>query len=230
MSRDAFQLVPDDPVANAAASMGGNASAPAGTAWPRCKLCGDELILFFQIRLPDSGGRFIAGSLLQVFACREHDDIAGTIYSDYRRFDELSRTSQLPDKYWEVSDGHYLLRLLSPGENIGEIGVERRLAHRSLKMQAFAESENNPAMSLKLFGNPSWCQDPEPHQCACGSTLELLLQIPEGTGFDMAVDAEPQPNSFSNKQYCLFLGNELYLLGCTKQCNPLALLPVLQAT
>jgi hypothetical protein len=58
--------------------------------------------------------------------------------------------------------------------------------------------------------------------------MRLLLQIPEGFGFEMAPGALPQPNSFSTKQYCLFLGNELYLLGCTRQCHPLAVLPVLQ--
>ena len=58
--------------------------------------------------------------------------------------------------------------------------------------------------------------------------MKLLIQIPENYAFPMADGAEEQPDSFSNSDYCLFLGNQLYLLGCTKQCDPLALWPVLQ--
>jgi hypothetical protein len=83
-------------------------------------------------------------------------------------------------------------------------------------------------MGLKLFGHPSWAQDPENHLCCCGKPMRLLLQIPESAGFDMAAGAPQQPNSFWGSQYCLFLGNELYLLACTAQCHPLALWPVLQ--
>jgi hypothetical protein len=58
--------------------------------------------------------------------------------------------------------------------------------------------------------------------------MRLLLQIPDGFGFDMAEGAPEQPNSFSCSKYCLFLANELYLLACTAQCHPLALWPALQ--
>jgi hypothetical protein len=84
------------------------------------------------------------------------------------------------------------------------------------------------ADGLKLFGEPYWLQNPETHVCACGAPMKLMLQVPENYGFDMSEGAPQQPNSFSRTQYCLFLGNQLYLLACAKQCHPLALWPVLQ--
>ena len=57
--------------------------------------------------------------------------------------------------------------------------------------------------------------------------MKLLLQVPENYGFDMSDNAPQQTNSYS-KRYTLFLGNQLYLLACSRQCHPLALWPVLQ--
>lgn len=85
-----------------------------------------------------------------------------------------------------------------------------------------------PFSCPKLFGRPYWLQDAEPHRCSCGAPMELIVQIPDGQGFPMAVGADEQPNSFSRTEYCIFLGNQLYVLGCTKQCDPKALWPILQ--
>src|ERR1044071_1837629 len=109
--------------------IGGAPSLPTGTNWPRCGMCGDDLH-FLDIALPEGSSPFKPGSRLQVFACRQHDDIAGTIYSNYETFGSAAMSKQLPDGYWTLTDG--------------------------------------PLMALKLFGNPSWAQDPEDHVCCCG--------------------------------------------------------------
>jgi hypothetical protein len=193
-------------------------------------MCGDDLVHFLDLLLPEGSSPFKAGSRLQIFACREHDDITGTIYSDYNRFGSLSMSKRLPNTYWEITDGHYLLRLLPPQALVKSRASEYRLALQNVQMTEHHDSEAEPLMALKLFGYPSWAQEPENHLCCCGQPMRLLLQIPESVGFDMTNGVPQQPNSFSCSQYCLFLGNELYLLACTAQCHPLALWPVLQHT
>lgn len=153
------------------------------------------------------------------------DDISGTIYSDYSRSDSVRRQQVLPPEYWNISDGHYLLRLLPPSVRTSESRPESRLI---AQVVLGSPTDDDGEDGFKMFGDPVWLQDAEPHICSCGAPMRLLLQIPSGLGFPMANGAEPQPNSFSSLEYCLFLGNQLYLLGCTKQCNPLALWPVLQ--
>jgi hypothetical protein len=223
-----FELQSDANTQNSRGFIGGTPALPEGSSWPSCGICGKELIHFVEIELPDGSAPFIASSRLQVFACREHDDIAGTIYSDYNRFSHASMTRQLPQSYWEISDGHYFIRLLPPGTSIARAQVEIKLTTQNLGFVRKEDSTDGRLLAFKLLGHPSWAQDPEEHVCSCGAPMQLLLQIPEGFGFDMAPDAPPQPNSFSNRQYSLFLGNELYLLACTSQCHPRALWPVLQ--
>ena len=210
--------------------IGGTPPLPADAVWPSCRICGSDLVHFLDLELPDQSSPFQAGSRLQIFACREHDDIAGTIYSNYERFGAAAMSKRLPDAYWNISDGHYLLRLLPPKAPLENGSRENRLTLQNLRLTRREDSEVEPLMSLKLLGHPSWAQDPENHVCCCGQPMRLLLQIPESVGFDMAAGAPEQPNSFSRLQYCLFLGNELYLLACTGQCHPLALWPVLQHT
>lgn len=208
--------------------IGGTPSLPAGSEWPTCGLCQADLVHFLDVEMPKASDPFLTGSRLQIFACLAHDDIAGTIYSNYRNFDEVSRSARLPNGFWQVSDGHYLIRLLPPGTAVVASRHEKNLALQNLRLLAATDSEADPKSSFKLFGFPSWAQFAENHTCCCGAPMQLLLQIPALFGFDMASGAPPQPNSFSEKQYCLFLGNELYLLGCTRQCHPQALFPVLQ--
>ncbi len=206
--------------------IGGPVELPDSSTWPRCAICSSRLVSFVDLELPESSpSHFQPGSRLQLFACRQHDDIAGTIYSDYSVFSHLSRKVELPDQYWNVSDGHYLLRLLPPSVPTSTADADDRLAPRYLTA---VESEAEIDYGLKLFGEPSWLQDPEEHVCSCGAPMKLVLQIPDGFGFTMASGAKEQPNSFSRSEYCIFLGNQLYLFACQAQCNIRALWPVLQ--
>jgi hypothetical protein len=211
---------------NCVGRIGGTAQLRVDTEWPRCRLCDDRMVAYFEIRIPKlQGVPFRAGSRLQAFACRGHDDIAGPIYGDYAPFSAASQSVKLPENYWDITDGHYLLRLMPPAAATYAPQREARLVH---KWVAAPQRMDETADGFKLFGEPFWLQDPETHACACGAPMKLLLQVPENYGFDMSEGAPEQPNSFSRTQYCLFLGNQLYLLACVKQCHPLALWPVLQ--
>jgi hypothetical protein len=168
---------------------------------------------------------FVAGSRLQVFACLEHDDIAGPIYSDYSPFEQASRELELPNNYWEMHDGHYLLRLLPPHVATNSTRQEPRLVSQSLAATLASQEDGD---GLKLFGEPLWAQGPEPHNCSCGAEMRLLLQVPDDYEFPMVEGAEQQSGSISDDTSLLFLGSRLYLLACTQQCHPQALWPVLQ--
>lgn len=209
-------------------TIGGAIALPKDSEWPRCRLCDDRMIAFVDLELPKvSGSPFDSGSRLQIFACRAHDDIAGLPYTggSPAPFYLASQSAQLPANYWTISDGHYLLRLLPPESHLESAESETRLLKAPLTFTPMRSDDEN---GFKLFGQPYWVQDPEVHTCCCGAPMTLLLQIPDGSGFQMAQGAPEQSNSFSKHEYCLFLGNQLYLLACTRQCHPLALWPVLQ--
>ena len=86
------------------------------------------------------------------------------------------------------------------------------------------------AEGLKVGGTPSWAQEREPHRCSCGAEMSFIAQVPANFGFRRRPAAPEQPDSFSADDYCLFLGNEVYLFGCTRQCHPRAVWPVVQNT
>ena len=212
---------------------GGQAHLPADSSWPRCRLCDTQMVAFMEVALPCfESSLFAVGSRLQIFACREHDDITGTIYSDYAPFEAAIRTHTLPAEYWTITDGHYLLRLLPADERTVATSSENRLIPRFLNATG-SEPRDPDSLempdALQLFGEPHWQQDPEHHDCCCGAPMALLLQVPDGYEFPMAEGAPQQPNSFSPTDYCLFLGNQVSLFACTKQCHPQAVWPVLQS-
>lgn len=80
--------------------IGGKPQLPQPGDWSRCRLCDEEMIAFLDLVLPaNDSTTFVPSSRLQVFACREHDDVAGTIYSDYTAFVNGGRQHRLPDEY-----------------------------------------------------------------------------------------------------------------------------------
>lgn len=210
--------------AESCGKVGGTIFLPRGSDWPQCAMCGTDLVAFIDLVVP-ADADFAAGSRLQVFACRTHNDIAGTIYSGYSVFDDASQSETLPVDYWSISDGHYFFHLLTPDTAVDAGRTEATFVEQLLFVTT-ADAPN--ANGFKLLGNPFWLQDPENHTCSCGAPMKLLLQVPESHPFPKSESAEPQADSFSNDDYCLFLGNQLYLLACTQQCNPRALWPVLQ--
>src|SRR5262249_16386205 len=145
-----------------------------------------------------------------------------------QQFSSAGMSKRLPPGYWDVHDGHYLIRLIPRSVTVAKSKRESRLLPRAVQLTRRDERVSAPSDSFKLFGVPAWLQDPEEHECSCGARMRLLLQLPGNSGFDRSEVAAQQPNSFSADEYCLFLGNQLYLLACERQCNPLALWPVLQ--
>jgi hypothetical protein len=205
-------------------SVGGYAWRDPRRSWPLCRLCESRLVLFLQLEtraafeLP-----FAVGSQLAVYMCTIHNEIP-----------HLLPAPQLPPNYWSLGSGHYALFLTQPGMSEASREEEPHLAACALRFQPDVDRVRVlggalvGAEGFRLGGTPSWAQEPEPHTCCCGAQMAFVGQVPADFGFRRRTDAPEQPDSFSADHYCLFLGNEVYLFGCARQCHPQAVWPIVQ--
>ena len=219
-------------------TIGGRPIVAFGLAVPTCRLCSTRMVLFFQLEVrAEFETPFRPGSLLSAFMCPKHNDIH-SVCPDTRRDYSVKRRGQstaLPSRYWNRNAGHFKLLLLPPdGERSFETADEHLAAQR-LSFHKRTEDVTDYGLGrivgsqgFKVGGLPAWSQDPEYYSCSCGSAMRFLCQVPDGFGFQKLPAAPEQPNSFSAFEYCLFLGNDVYLFACVNQCRPEAVWPVLQ--
>jgi hypothetical protein len=220
---------PEDLARVARSSIGGYPILADGQGWPRCKLCDSQQVLFFQMDLSSEFGLpFASGSHLLVFMCPRHNEIPAL-------GDELAVGGKLPEGYWHQNEGHYGLIMNPPGVPEVVHEVEPHLIYSEVLFQANEETTSGPdaphvygSEGFKVGGVPSWAQNPESYWCSCGSEMAFICQVPLDFGFRKAEQADSQPESFSTEEYCLFLGNEVYIFGCTSQCEPLSVWAVVQ--
>ncbi len=206
-------------------SVGGWPFLDDGQEWPEC-FCGERLVLFFQLDLPQDLGPF-AGDHLLVFHCRAHNEAV---------LAETSDDGRLAPRYWEAPLDELYPRpfwrvLLQRRATRSSPEVEPSLRARELVLRPFTDVPNERgrgAQILKVGGTPSWAQDPEHYRCACGADLVYVCQVPEDMPFPTRPGQPEQPDSFSSDAYVLFLGNEVYLLACPEHCDPAAVWPVNQ--
>ncbi|MEU8762700.1 hypothetical protein [Streptomyces sp. NPDC048659] len=203
-------------------SIGGWPFLDEGEEWPTC-FCDDRMVLFFQLDLPHDVEHF-GGDHLLVFHCRQHNDATDPPTSDGRLAPAFWNAPQppYPGPFWRV----LLQRRPTPLAQ-----REPSLHPVPLTLRPFADESNERGLgsqSFKVGGTPSWAQHPESYQCACGTELVYLCQVPEDMDFTTAPGAPEQPYSSSIDGYQLFLGNEVYLLACPARCDPAAIWPVNQ--
>jgi hypothetical protein len=207
-------------------SAGGYAILAAGQDYPVCKICNEKMVLFLQFDLPEKFKLpFKAGSHLTLFMCRKHDEPVW-----------WEGISQLPEDYMEPE--YYRLILNPPGITEKNADLDPYLVYSELEFNETDEEEETAGpdnkrhqigrQSFKVGGTPSWAQDPENHTCSCGAAMSFIGQVPQDFNFPKAEGAEKQPNSYSNTSYNLFLGNEVYIFACEKQCSPFAVTAVCQ--
>ncbi|MBU2712859.1 hypothetical protein [Zooshikella harenae] len=212
-------LKPIDDDSNPKSSTGTMAWAPKNTDIPKCKECGKDLLLFLQIELREELELpFLSGSQLIVCMCPECNEIPS--------FEEF-KEGKLDETFWEKNEGHFYVALFSPGEELVIHKNEKLL--RSFEME-FLPSEDIGSHSdhIRVGGDPFWLQEPEVNTCSCGGEMKLICQIPENFPFSKLSTSPEQPDSFSSDDYCLFLGNETYIFGCTSQCDRQAVKVVVQ--
>ncbi|WP_207958241.1 hypothetical protein [Streptomyces sp. YIM 98790] len=206
-------------------SVGGWPYLDAGQEWPQC-FCGLDLVLYFQFDIP-ADVEFFGGTHLLVFHCRAHNDAASP---------EL-RDGRLVPRYWQAPQPPYpgtFWRILLQDNPSPTDRPEPHLQPRPLTLTPFTDhplpwgdEEFVGAQEFKVGGIPSWAQGPESYRCACGADLVYLCQVPEDMPFTTRPGSPEQPYG-STDEYCLFLGNEVYLLAYPARCHPAATWPVNQ--
>ena len=193
-------------------SVGGSAILPKDCTVPACRRCNSKMFLFIQFDI--QGAWQTAGkdrSHFVLFMCPKCNEIPS--------FDELS-DGKLPEKFWEVStEGHFFTALFAPDQVEQVLAQDPILVAQKLRFESTSESGYIPDR-ICVGGKPVWLQSPEEFTCSCGSKLEFISQISENLGFEKQTDAPSQPDSFSANEYCLFLGNEVYIFACPRQCDP----------
>ncbi|MCK7622415.1 hypothetical protein MUU72_04670 [Streptomyces sp. RS10V-4] len=205
-------------------SVGGWPFLDEGQPWPEC-FCGERLALFFQLDLPPDLGPF-GGAHLLVFHCRAHNDATDA---------QMTADGRLVPRYWDAPQPPYPAPfwrvLLQRRATLPTAEPEPSVRALPLTLRPFADTpgENGlGAQRFKVGGAPSWAQEPEYYQCACGTDLVYLCQVPEGMEFAVHPGQPEQPYSIGADTYGLFLSNEVYLLACPAHCDPAAVWPVNQ--
>jgi len=201
------------------ASMGGCVIVPKGTILPKCTECGNEMLLFFQFDIEERFELpFQPGSHLVVLMCAECNEIPTFAHH---------ADGKLPPRFWKETEGHFFVALYRPDQEQEERQTAPYLEPFSLDF-SLIEGDVYPCDSLRVGGQPYWLQSPEQHFCPCGEQMRFICQLPENYGFPKCPNAPEQPDSFSPDDYCLFLGNEVYVFGCANQCNERAVWVVVQ--
>ena len=193
-------------------SIGGDAILPPDISVPVCRNCDLQLLLFLQFDVDAAWELPIeAGSHLAIFMCPNCNEIPCFSYHG---------GGELPDRYWETTEGHFFAVLGKPTPE----SVVRTQPPLLMKRKVRFEPVENAAVTAEITagGEPQWIQDPEEFVCCCGEKMAFIAQVAENFGFRKQPDAPSQPNSFSADEYCLFLGNEIYIFACPKQCHPRA--------
>ncbi|MGW8353314.1 hypothetical protein [Streptomyces wedmorensis] len=191
--------------------------------WPDC-FCGERMVLFFQLDIPSDLEPF-GGDHLLVFHCHAHNDASDPQQTDGRLVPRYWDAPQppYPRPFWRV--------LLQRDAALPAAEPEPSLRALPLTLRPFTDApagQGLGAQTFKVGGAPSWAQFPEYYQCACGTELVYVCQVPENMEFAVHPGQPEQPYSGGADIYGLFLGNEIYLLACPAHCDPAAVWPVNQ--
>lgn len=210
-----FNLVPTDINENEKTrnSIGGYPVVPEGYDWPLCLKTNSKMVLFLQVDLPHEMG-VGSDSHLSLFMSPEINDIPS--------FDYIPAGSRLPAQFWEKREQHFKAYFFN-----GE-GTTFHESDQYLKYQKLEKQELNSSRHIRIGGSPDWIQEPELPVGPNGENFQFVMQIPENYRFPQKPNAPEQPDSFSSTDYCLFLGNQIYIFVSKEIENPEAVWIVVQ--
>ncbi len=171
------------------------------------------MVLFLQLDLPNDLGLGY-GNHLSIFMSPKVNEIPS--------FDHVPSETRLSENFWEKREQHFkAYSFKGNGETQGDI--DSYLAYQAIEIsEAFDE------LDIKVGGEPDWLQDPEIVYGPKGEEFKFVLQIPNGYGFPKRDDAAEQIDSFSTTDYCLFLGNQIYVFISAEINHPEAVWIVVQ--
>jgi hypothetical protein len=177
------------------------------------------MVLFVQLDVPEGADVAVpAGTHVGLFMCPTHNDIP-----------DFCGDGDRPATFWENDTGCFALfvdppdaRLLLGREDPYLQGHELQFEQATEQVDAFDEVLTGEQV-FKLGGEPARFNASHKVRCGCGLPMTYLLQIPENLGFAQQASAPEQPDSFSDSEYGLFLGNMVTVLVCSAPCHPRAI-------
>ena len=162
------------------AYFGGHPYVPLGYPWPMCKTCAKPMRFLAQVPLEEAGlaGLSYQRKFLLIFQCESQPGLCDEWLSDGGGNAAV------------IVDSVGAKQMLAPPT------APRPFKKMAVSFKAYESSEvgrtpddeycdaleSNEARVLgKVGGNPLWIQGDETPSCACGSRMQFLLQIEEGS-------------------------------------------------
>jgi hypothetical protein len=186
-------------------SIGGYPVLPSGYQWPECPKSSKKMVLFLQVDLPGDIG-LGEGMHLSIFMSPEINEIPS--------FEFIPKGGRLPPNFIDKREKHFKAYIFK-GNGVVSDENDQYLVYQQLEISEFGSSTD-----IKIGGEPDWLQDPEVPIGPNGEEFKFVLQIPEGYGFPKKPGAPEQPDSFSYNDYCLFLGNQIYVFASKEMDDP----------
>lgn len=189
-------------------SIGSDAWLSESSSVPICLNCQSEMQLFLQFDINEEfKTKLKESSHFVLFMC--------PICNEIPSFDFFTNR-KLCSSFWE-KNLHFYTVLFRPITKLKAIPSNSNLEEASLIFIKSQRSLTQPVISVG--STPVWIQDEESFQCCCGEEMSFFCQISENYPFKKTKLAAEQPDSFSADDYCLFLGNEIYIFACSNSCD-----------
>jgi hypothetical protein len=198
------QAVPRPATEPSRDSIGGFAFLPLDLEWPVHD--GKRMVLFFQFDVRAEFGIALApGSHVVAFMSPSTNEIP--------TFDFVTSGAPLPDRFWEKQMQHFRVFVFPPDAPlVASAEPDAHIEHHALD---FVPNDQLGDPFLFVGGAPQWYQDAEEHP-----GFSFIAQLSENYPFAKLASAPSQPDSFSKKAYCLFLGNSVYLFARATPSDP----------
>jgi len=205
--------VPRPPKGPERNSLGGHAFLAADIAWPLDEE-GKRMVLFFQFDVrPEFGLALAPNTHIAAFMSPTMNEI--------HSFEALASGKDVPERFWDNQMQHFRIFVFGPDAPlVASPEPDPYLEHQALDFVA-REELGDPF--LAIGGEPKWYQDAETHP-----GFDFIGQLSENFPFRKRASAPEQPNTFSDNDYCLFLGNSIYLFARPEPRDPREIWIVLQ--
>ena len=192
--------------------IGGKPKLPAGSAVPKCGLCGAEQTFYFQIAFPYD--HIWAGLTLAVFACTNCAD------GDFlipEMLPGILPGANIPQEYLLRYQRNFRFEVFQTTE--GQIVKDY---NERIRFRRICLGRCNGSNIGQVGGMPTWILDDESPDVYNSTTrMCFLLQVGRGAKFEiiensppqreLGLSGDPEPSPFDF--YQLFLGNEIYFFG-----------------
>lgn len=200
---------------------GGKPKLPMHVALPHCKICGNAMTFFFQVKFPDSHPW--ASDSCAVFSCM--DCVDRNYFIPPMVSGQLRRAS-IPSGFLDSYQQNFAVYVFSDDDAV----VRNDYTKDTIQFERWEiiASIGSSAEESFVGGKPIWLEEDETPE-VYGETTKLcfLLQIAGRFEFPTAADSPGQltlgrsgkPMRSQDNFYNLFIGNQIYFFGTLNQTS-----------